>query len=143
MGAGAEVGSVERWIFLVGRGCCFFLGVGLRGGGAPVVSIAIRPAAVHSMLFNINFLGGDVRLVRRCRLCRRSRRWRPFSAFACFFRFFLRFRRFFAFSALSAFSAFLAVSAFSALAALSAFSALSALGNGNLRFGFALTRLTF
>ena len=44
-GAGAEVGSVE-----VGRGCCFFLGVGLRGGGAPVVSIAIRPAAVHSML---------------------------------------------------------------------------------------------
>ena len=28
----------------------FFWGVGLRGGGAPVVSIAIRPAAVHSML---------------------------------------------------------------------------------------------
>ena len=41
-----------RWsggFFWVGRGCCFFLGVGLRGGGAPVVSIAIRPAAVHSM----------------------------------------------------------------------------------------------
>ena len=50
LGAGAEVGSVEWWIFLVGRGCCFFLGVGLRGGGAPAVSIAIRPAAVHSML---------------------------------------------------------------------------------------------
>ena len=43
-----------RWsggFFWVGRGCCFFFGgVGLRGGGAPVVSIAIRPAAVHSML---------------------------------------------------------------------------------------------
>ena len=49
-------------------------------------------------------------------------------------------RLFSAFSALSAFSAF---SALSALSAFSAFSALSALGNGNLRFGFALTRLTF
>ena len=42
-----------RWsggFFWSGGGAVFFLGVGLRGGGAPVVSIAIRPAAVHSML---------------------------------------------------------------------------------------------
>ena len=41
-----------RWsggFFLGWAGVLFFLGVGLRGGGAPVVSIAIRPAAVHSM----------------------------------------------------------------------------------------------
>ena len=49
-GAGAEVGSVEWWSFFGWAGVLFFLGVGLRGGGAPVVSIAIRPAAVHSML---------------------------------------------------------------------------------------------
>ena len=37
--------------FWSGGGGVFFLGgVGLRGGGAPVVSLAIRPAAVHSML---------------------------------------------------------------------------------------------
>ena len=43
-GAGDEVGSVEWWIlFWSGGGACFFLGggVGLGGGGAPVVSIAI------------------------------------------------------------------------------------------------------
>ena len=41
-GAGAEVGSVEWWIFLGWAGVLFFFwGVGLRGGGAPVVSIAI------------------------------------------------------------------------------------------------------
>ena len=40
---------MEWWIFFGRAGWCFFFGVGLRGGGAPVVSIAIRPAAVHPM----------------------------------------------------------------------------------------------
>ena len=47
-GRGRFGGVVD--FFGLGGGAVFFLGVGLRGGGAPVVSIAIRPAAVHSML---------------------------------------------------------------------------------------------
>ena len=56
------------------------------------------------------------------------RRLRVFFDFFCVFGVFVRFRRFWPVSALSAFSAF---------------SALAALGKGNLRCGFALTRLTF
>ena len=143
---GGSLGSGGRGRFggvvdFFGRaGVLFFFGCWLKGRWCPSRFYCHKACCGALHVININFLGGDVRLVRRCRLCRR---WRPLSAFACFFRLFWRFRRFRMFSALSALSAFLAFSAFSALAGLSAFSALSALGNGNLRFGFALTRLTF
>ena len=52
---------MEWWIlFLLGGGACLFFlgGVGLGGGGAPVVSIiAIEPAAVRSMLCHLDGLG--------------------------------------------------------------------------------------
>ena len=50
LGAGPRSVRWSGGFFWSGGGAVFFLGVGLRGGGAPVVSIAIRPAAVHSML---------------------------------------------------------------------------------------------
>ena len=98
---------MERWIFLVGRGCCFFFGCWLKGRWCPSRFYSCC-GALH--VINIKFLGGDVRLVWRCGLWRR---WRLFFGVCVFFA---------SFSAFSVFSCVFGVFAFSALSAFSAFS---------------------
>ena len=93
----------------------FFLGCWLKGRWCPSRFYCHKACCGALHVININFLGGDVRLVRRCRVCRRSRRWRPFSAFAFFF------FRFF-----SVFSVFLCV--FGVVGAFGVFGAFGAFG---------------
>ena len=116
-------------------GGAVFLGVGLRGGGAPVVSIAIRPAAVHSMLLISIFYAGMCGLFG-CGLCRRWRRWRLFFGVCVFF------STFSAFSVFSCvfgvFGAFGVFGVFGVFGACGAFGVFGIVSFGEWKFTFWL-----
>ena len=127
---------MEWWIFLDWAGVLFFFGCWLKGRWCPSRFYCHKACCGALHVININFLGGDVRLVRRCRLCRRWRlffgvcvffsTFAAFSVFSCVFGVFVRFRRFRRFRLFRRFRRFRAFSAVSAFTAFAAFSTVSA-----------------
>ena len=121
---------MEWWIFLGWAGVLFFFGCWLKGRWCPSRFYCHKACYSALHVININVLGGDVRLVRRCRLRRRSRPWRLFFGVCVFF------STFSAFSCV--FSAFGVFGLFGVFGACSAFGVFGIVGFGEWKFTFWL-----